>query len=131
MRTYCVVALMLMATTAYGQTLYKCVAKGKPTSFQSEPCPPGTKTARAVAAVPERYTPPAYRPVPQATSPTHNVVYNNVPTQVRYDSRDQQRANCQAAKNQRQEILDRAGLNRTYDLLQRLDATVYNACKGL
>jgi hypothetical protein len=69
--------------------------------------------------------------VPQATSPTHNVVYNNVPTQVRYDSRDQQRANCQAAKNQRQEILDRAGLNRTYDLLQRLDATVYNACKGL
>lgn len=131
MRTQCVLAFMLMAATAHGQTLYKCVAKGKPTSFQSEPCPPGTKTARAVAAVPERYTPPAYQPPSQTTAPAQNVVFNNAPVSAQYDSRDQQRANCQAAKNQRQEILDRAGLNRTYDLLQRLDATVYNACKGL
>lgn len=47
------------------------------------------------------------------------------------DARDQQRANCAEAKANRKRTLEVAGMARTYDLLQRLDRQVYEACKML
>lgn len=118
----------MYASAAQGQTVYKCVAKGKPTSFQSEPCAAGSRTVRAVNAPPEAYSPPAKTWSPlQAQQQT--VVYNYVTGQS--DDRAQRRANCASAKNQRESTLQQVGLSRDHDLLRQLDTIVNNACKGL
>ncbi len=41
MRTILIVALLASSSGAHAQTLYKCAVKGKPTSYQSEPCASG------------------------------------------------------------------------------------------
>jgi hypothetical protein len=48
-----------------------------------------------------------------------------------YDERAQRKANCQHAKDRRDETLERVGLNRTFELLRQLDENVASACKGL
>ena len=50
-----------LGDVASAQSVYKCVAKGKTTSFQSAPCAAGTTTARTMLAIPE---PVATQPQP-------------------------------------------------------------------
>lgn len=65
------------------------------------------------------------RPAP-ASPPSYNVF--PVPQS---DSNAARKATCAMARQERADTLERVGLKRTYDLLQRLDAMVREACKGL
>ena len=47
------------------------------------------------------------------------------------DDIDRRRAKCNAAKSARESTLRAVGLARTYDLLQKLDEQVREACKGV
>lgn len=121
-------ALLLFGAQAHAQMVYKCVAKGKPTAFQSAPCAADQRTAKAVYAPPDRERP---RPVQQsqaATTTTHQYASAAAPG---ITERDRQRAECTQAKAQRASTLNAVGLNRTHDLLRQLDAAVYAACQGL
>lgn len=129
MRKFVLMMAMLLAAPTFAQTVYKCAQKGKPVSFQSEPCPAGARTVKSVAAIPERYTPPAYRPAARQDVQWDTVVSNN--TLSKPDERAARRAGCDSAKANRARTLERVGLRRTYDLLSQLDASVDAACKGL
>ena len=126
MRRLLLLTLVFYATGGHAQTVYKCAAKGTPTSFQSQPCPAGSRTVKTVAAIPEPYRTPAYQPRPTQQVQNDVVVHNNVQTT---SDRAQRSANCQSEKNNREATLQRVGLKRTYNLLQKLDAAVNNACK--
>lgn len=119
-----------LGDVASAQSVYKCVAKGKTTSFQSAPCAAGTTTARTMLAIPE---PVATQPQPgyvyaqqQPVSPADSVRPAGVDP-----SRAQRRAYCESARRNRQATLDAVGMNRTYELLQQLDRAVSEACSGL
>jgi hypothetical protein len=107
--------------------VYRCVGKGGAISFQSQRCSGDQRETKAIYAPAEAEP---VRRVGDATPSAHTeVVYTYAPP--RSDAaRDQQRANCAIAKATREETLERVGLNRTYDLLQRLDEMVREACKG-
>jgi hypothetical protein len=129
MRQVVAIILLLVSSSASAQVVHKCVAKGKPVSYQSEPCAAGAKTSKVVAAPRDTRPPPVYAAAP-AASHINNVemIYNNVPV---WTEADQRRANCEAAKQRRITRLERLGLRRTYDDLQQLDAGVAQACKGV
>jgi hypothetical protein len=107
--------------------VYRCVGKRGAVSFQSQPCGAEESTTRVFDAAPEYERP---RPITSSSSSTTMRQGYSYPS-INTDPRDQRRANCESAKRNRDAILERVGLARTYDLLRRLDATVYEACKGL
>lgn len=106
------------------QTASTCVKRGEPTLFTSGPCPPGWRAAREVAYVPEPAVP--QRPIarPQPRQAQRSVVLQDTGSNY-----TRARSRCEAAKAHRDATLRRVGLRRTYDLLQQLDAHVYEACK--
>jgi hypothetical protein len=130
MRAAIGVLLSVCASTASAQVVYKCVGKGGAASFQSAPCPVSARTERTISAIPDPVQPRAAPYVAQ--QPTYNS-YAGPATYVAtgYDERAQRKANCQYVKDQREATLDRVGLNRTFDLLRKLDDDVARACKGL
>lgn len=108
-------------------SVYRCVDHADAVSFQSQPCGPDQRTTKVVAA------PPEAEPIRQRQ--THRTVSSRQSSYSTYQSpREnalaQRRASCAAARQSREATLDRVGLKRTYDLLQRLDAMVSSACKG-
>lgn len=109
--------------------VYRCVGKGGEISFQSQPCGPDARMTKAIHAPPEREL---QRRMTQASSAAaganaSNAQYARVSQpNVSQDSRD---AACAQARRSREETLERVGLARTYELLQRLDAMVNEACK--
>ena len=107
--------------------VYRCVGKRGAVSFQSQPCGAGESTTRVLDATPEYERPRRTTANSSSRSTTQTYSYGS----INEDARDQRRANCENAKRQRDTTLKQVGLARTYDLLQRLDAMVYEACKGL
>jgi hypothetical protein len=107
--------------------VYRCVGKRGEVSFQSQPCDAGESTTRVLDATPEYERPRQAASNSPVTSTTQSYSY----VSINDDARDQRRANCENAKRRRDATLRQVGLARTYDLLQRLDAMVYEACKGL
>ncbi len=125
MRQLAAIVLLMVSSSASAQVVYRCVAKGKPVSFQSEPCAAGSRTTRVLHAAPDRRPAPVYTAAaPPAVQNTVNY-YDDTPTQWQ-----QRRANCAAAKQRREYNLSIAGLNRTFDLLRQLDEDVRKSCKG-
>jgi hypothetical protein len=108
--------------------VYRCVGKRGAVSFQSQPCGAGESTTRVLDATPEYERPRQVASNPSGRSTTQRYGYVSTTTN---DERAQRRANCESAKRNRDATLERVGLARTYELLQRLDAMVYEACKGL
>lgn len=108
--------------------VYRCVAKGGAISLQSQPCSAGQRISRAIYAPPEVERP--RRPVVAPSVQEQAIRYGNGPSAVDSE-RERRRTACTNAKSYREQTLARVGLSRTYDLLQRLDAMVYEACKGL
>jgi len=109
--------------------VYRCVGKGGAISFQSEPCGPDARMTKAIHAPPERELPRRMTQVSNATAHANasNAQYARVSqSNVSQNSRD---AACAQARRSREETLERVGLARTYELLQRLDAMVNEACK--
>lgn len=108
--------------------VYRCVDAAGGVSLQSQPCGAGQRTTRAVPAPPE---PEPVRPRTIARSaPSNSHTYNTFHA-PQVDTRAAQRMACAAARQNRDATLAQVGLKRTYDLLQRLDEAVYQACKGL
>ena len=108
--------------------VYRCVTKGGAVSLQSKRCAAGQHETRAVYAPPDVERPSAVV-VPRAAAA---VVSGYSLSQPPRDSeRDRKRAACQTARATRESTLAVVGLNRTYDLLQRLDSMVRDACKDV
>lgn len=107
--------------------VYRCVDGKGGVSLQSQPCGPDERTTRAVPAPPEIEPLRAAASAPsRPTRPTFRV---DVLSMADYE-RQQRLAACAGAKAQRERVLAAVGLRRTYDLLQRLDDAVREACKG-
>ena len=108
-------------------TVYRCVHRAGGVAFQSQPCGAGQRMTRGVPA------PPDVEPVrpPRSRQVASDRVVINTYSVAGDDQRAQRRAICALARRNRDAALERIGLNRTYDLLQRLDTNVREACKGL
>jgi hypothetical protein len=107
--------------------VYRCVGKGGAVSLQSQPCAPDQRVTRAIYAPPEVER--IRRPTVFASVPRQSSSYGSGPSAAD-DQRSQRQAVCANAKASREDTLRIVGLKRTYDLLQRLDAMVNEACKG-
>jgi hypothetical protein len=107
--------------------VYRCVGKSGVVSLQSQPCAADQRVTRAFYAPPEVER--VRRPIVVSSTPTHSSSHGSGPSAADYQ-RAQRQATCANAKASREDTLRSVGLKRTYDLLQRLDAMVYEACKG-
>lgn len=144
-----VATALSVADSADAQTLYKCVASNV-TSYQQTPCPHNARLVRTMETTPE--------PAPTATQLAEQARKTRMDReesaflshlagtdQVRTSSsgyrsgyrssgrlwaqRDSQHDGCSAAKASRENALRAAGLNRSFDLLRRVDDDVAEACK--
>lgn len=116
----------------YGQrqvpSVYRCVDRAGAVSLQSQPCGPGQRTTRVVSAPPD--VEPMRSRQANRPSASNQTGYNTIQYQQE-DSRAGRMTACASARHNRDATVARIGLKRTYDLLQRLDAMVNEACKGL
>lgn len=108
--------------------VYRCVTKDGAVSLQSRRCAAGQHETRSVYAPPDVERPSAVV-VPRAAAAVVSGYSLSQPP--RDDERDHKRAACQRARATRESALAAVGLNRTYDLLQRLDSMVRDACKDV
>ncbi|MUV14380.1 hypothetical protein [Noviluteimonas gilva] len=118
-------------------TVYKCVGKGGAVSFQSFPCAADESTRAAYDAQPDTQRDIEIAQAKRDVAVRRAKVMSRIagtdrPTYTVASSSnfDADRARCEAAKAHREDTLRRVGLRRTYDLLQRLDEMVREACKG-
>lgn len=120
LRSALLLALLPFASGA--QTLYKCVSKGKPTSFQSEPCSASQREAGAVDYVPDRVGPyrPDVRSRPYASG-GHQAQTVTVPMARTPDL-------CAMARANRDNLLGRNNQNSSYGLRVQLNDAVQRAC---
>lgn len=97
-----IIALLAAAPFAVdAQTLYRCVQKGKPTSYQNVPCAGAAKTAGALNYVPERNVPVTY-PTP---APASNYRLSPPGPQLHSIPRATSPTACDAAKQRREYVL--------------------------
>ena len=130
--------LLLFPLTASAQTVYKCVGARGATVYQDEPCPQGARADKAWDGTAHQTTPEQQRAndarirlteqqlAARRARQTSSGSYRSSSAPTASDSRHRR---CEAAKRNRDVQLERIGLRRTYDILQRLDAAVYEACK--
>ena len=109
-------------------SVYRCVDRAGGVSFQSQPCGPGQRTTKVVAAPPE---PEPNRPRQTLRRVSSNQSGYSTYQLPREDPLVQRKVACAVARQSRDSTLRQVGLRRTYDLLQRLDSMVNNACNGL
>lgn len=131
--------------TASAQTLYKCASR-MGNSYQQAPCAASSRTLESMDIAPE--PPPSADQLaqrqrkaeqdraesaflshlagtdqmPASYRPTR---YARMPRVARSTTRSD---DCRLAKAARKTTLESVGLNRTYDLLRRLDEQVSKAC---
>lgn len=135
------VCAAFMCWNASAQVINRCVGKGGAVGFYSGPCPAGYQQSRSWDATPE--APPTndelwkryyqrkqgeadsrYLSQLAGTSRASEAAGHQVrATNARND------AQCEIAKMHRADALERAGLNRSYDFLSRLDEMVRDACR--
>jgi hypothetical protein len=136
-------AILAVAMPASAQQVYKCV-KGKDVSYQSQPCA-DSAPVKAWDATPEppptnaelwrRYN--AKKQGEQESAYLRRIAGRenlasggSRPVGSAIPVRDAKNNNaCEAARHQRQSVLDAIGLRRTHDLLRSLDDAVNKACK--
>lgn len=125
MRIPIIAALLTAAAfSADAQTLYRCVQKGKPTSYQNAPCPDAAKTASAVDYVPERNVPARY-PTPAPARP-----YYRRPARAQLHSipRASSPTACDAARQHRESVLGTNNQGGNVDVRRVLNDAVARAC---
>lgn len=117
--------------------VYKCVGTGGAIAYQSFQCAADEATRGAYAARPDTWGDVEAARAKQLDAVRQARVMSqlaeNGQTRSTFTSSanyDQARAQCEAAKVHRENTLRMVGLARTYDLLQRLDEMVREACKG-
>jgi hypothetical protein len=116
-----------LATSLHAQTVQKCVSRDGRVRYQSEPCPPGTRTVETYDAVPDPTEPaPVARRArassgrPRASGRAPRLQFRTVAS-----ARDA----CEQARAYRDDTERRAGLSRNYELLSALQRRVYDACR--
>jgi hypothetical protein len=122
-------AMLLSNGLAHGQVIYKCVEKGKPTSFQTSPCPASAKVADAKGFTPEReltWQEKRQREAQWAT-PRHQQTASaaSIPIPTVTPSA---RSQCEMARAQREQWERSAGLKRSYDGVRAWNDRVARAC---
>lgn len=135
MRLLLFVAALLAPALVSAQAVYKCRnAKGEAV-YQSQPCEGGKLPEKAWsgdyrqptnAELWQRYLIDQRWQQQQQAERSRTSTASFVGSVPRFDQRE---SRCSIAKAERARTLDRVGLKRTYDLLSRLDAMVYEACK--
>ncbi|WP_342315479.1 DUF4124 domain-containing protein [Lysobacter sp. FW306-1B-D06B] len=133
-------ACALWSASATAQTVYKCVDAGGKASYQSAPCDGRIHEAARWDAVPE--PPPTAeqlrsrllaREHDRAESEFLSRRAGTASARVARNGRATGGATppsaCAAARETREQTLERVGLKRTYDLLSRLDEQVRKACR--
>ena len=132
MRRWMLTALLLgLATQAQAAEVYRCVAPDGAVSYRDTLCPVGYLHARTYRSVDD--------PARDAQRAKRDAQYLDMgrswltmqETAVSTNARDDKRSRCNAAKGERERILRTVGLDRNFELLQDLDETVYDACRGL
>ena len=121
-----IIAALLTASgfTADAQTLYRCVQKGKPTSYQNPPCPASATTASAHEYVPEREV-PSYRPAP-APATRHRQQPSGA--QLHNLPRASSPSACEAARQRRERVLGKNNQGGNVDVRRVLNDDVAKAC---
>lgn len=120
---------------AMGAELYRCVSAGGAVSFQDVPCAEGQQS-RTIPVLVDPVLVDPVRAEPAKRTASRAKATASKPSASKSgsrgsDPRARQRAACEKARKQRDEALDRAGLNRTFETLRALDDRVHEACKGL
>lgn len=120
---------ILLATPvlcANAQTLYRCIESGKPTSYQTDPCPVTARTASAVDYVPERNI----APPPSAPAPAPATRYRRaaVGGQLHNIPRATSPSACERAKQDRETVLGKNNQGGNVDIRRRLNDAVARAC---
>lgn len=139
---------LVLAGAAPAQTLYQCRSNAM-TSYQQTPCPHAARTVRTIETTPEA-PPTAAQLAAQAwksrqdradSAYLSHLAGTDQPLRTRFSATrygnawsrstqgDPRRDACKAAKASRESMLRAIGLNRTIDLLRRLDDEVGYACQ--
>ena len=113
--------LFAISTSALGQVIFKCVTKGKPTSFQNEPCSGNATLVRAVPYTPDVVGP--YRPNVHAR-PYANAAEGLVATLPVARTPDQ----CELARTNRERVLGKNNQGGNYKVRVQLNDAVHRAC---
>lgn len=135
------ICLLLLSANVSAQQLYKCInGKGHP-SYQSEPCNAQQRQVWVRDATPDPEPSPAQRRAAQAQQrqlDTDAAERRQLQRQAQRSQRPtgfslpaysgSQPSACQAAKDNRERVLKAVGMNRSYNLLRRLDDEVWSAC---
>lgn len=126
------VALAAAAPCASAQAVYRCVQKGKPVSFQSEPCGGNARTTDIRGYVPER-TPTAnelawqrYRTEQEMAARNAAARQASVGTTVNLSVDEPSCAQTKAARDAWER---RMGLKRSLDGMRYWQDRVYEACR--
>lgn len=131
--------LVLLCGEVRAQSVHKCVGGDGAVSYQSGPCPAGSREAKSWQAPPD--PPPDARRQRELEEKrrrdreeseylSRRAGTDRAPGAARSRTASTPTASaCEAAKAQRQRTLDGIGLKRTYDLLTRLDEQVRQACR--
>ena len=135
---------------ALGTLVYQCTLPGG-SNFQAEPCPAGAVTEWSREATPddlaliaahqqaelrarqglEAQHAELMRRIAQAAADAARNGQQAAPAAAGAPSAGAQRAaNCEAARQYREAQLAKAGLDRNFDLIRKLDDIVYDACKS-
>ena len=129
MRLLALIAILTATPQAAAQQVYKCTS-GNDVAYQSEPCARTQRTVKQWDATPEPITAPApatravASPKPARTTRPRRAASNGARTKA-----DPADTRCTKAKARREYKLKAVGLKRTFDLLRKLDETVYEACR--
>jgi hypothetical protein len=137
--------IMLAAGNLHAQTLYECAGRTGH-AYQQTPCTKTMRQVRTMETIPEPAPTPAQRAEraqrlaqdrAESAFLSHlagtdrgpsGVNFRNARSGRRETARSEDRDECSAAKASRKRVLRAVGLDRTMELLSRLDAEVAEAC---
>jgi hypothetical protein len=125
-------AFVVLAGDADAQAVYRCVEKGKPVSFQTDPCAAAATVSKIREFTPDRELTAyerqqraaqwATRPTPQASAHQHG-------TAAVVNTRSSQPGHtCAQAKADRDRWERTVGLKRSYDAIRAMNDMVARAC---
>ena len=128
---WCFVLSMLPGATCAAELL-RCVAADGAVSYQDTPCEAGSRLTKTIV-VPEARAEERVvksKPAKAAKAKAPRSVRGGAKA-PKADKRDRQRQACVAARAEEQRVLDKLGLERTFEQLRALGDKVRAACKGL
>lgn len=131
-------ALAAAMPALMAQSIHKCVARSGQVSYQSRPCAADARTEWARDAAPEP-SPSAERRSAMRKEKARRAVESDYLARLAGQRRGRPAGHaistshdpdaCEAARRHRDDVLGRVGLERTFELLRRLDDRVARACR--